>query len=205
MAEAKPLLNGPVPGQSLTAELGARPWQQPAKYTDVEDALEFYAEKITDPKLNDSLLDALETGTPVTSLAEVIVQASAMEGLHTVDVSIMLLPIIMELIAYIGDEAGIKYNMGVDIELDDDVISDDRIAMAMKRIKDKAPDDDEEDEPLEIPDEIMSEENNEEQPNGLMARSEPEADQVPMEPAEEQSEVPSEAGPETNSLMARRV
>ena len=42
MAETKPLLNGPVPGQSLTAELGARPWQQPAKYTNVEDALEFY-------------------------------------------------------------------------------------------------------------------------------------------------------------------
>jgi|TARA_R110000803_G_scaffold68516_2_gene130428 hypothetical protein len=205
MAEAKPFLNGPVPGQSLTAELGARPWQQPAKYTNVEDALEFYADKLTDPKLNDSLLDALETGMPVTSLAEVIVQASAMEGLHTVDVSIMLLPIIMELIAYVGDEAGVKYNMGVDIELDEDVISEDRIAMAMNRIKDKMPDDDEEDEPLEIPDEPMAEGDAGEQPNGLMARSEPESDQEKMEPAEEQSEAPSEAGPETNSLMARRA
>lgn len=193
----EPNLNGPVPGQSLTSELGARPWQQPAKFIDVEDALEFYANKITDPKLNDSLLDALETGMPVTTLAEVIVQSSAMEGLHTVDMSIMLLPIIMELIAYVGDEAGVKYNMGIDIEIDEDVISEDRIAMAMKRIKDKTPEDENKDEPLEIPEEIVEEK--EPQTNGLMARGvpEPETDQEEMEPVEKQ--------PETNSLMARRA
>jgi len=204
MAEAKPLLNGPVPGQSLTAELGARPWQQPAKYTDVEDALEFYAEKITDPKLNDSLLDSLEMGAPVTTLAEVLVQSGAMEGLHTIDMSIMLLPVIMELIAYTADEAGIKYDMGIEDEIDQDIIPEGKIALAMKEIENKMSKDSGEEEELIEPVDIR-EAKEETQSNGLMARSEPETDQEPMEPVEEQSEDPLEAVPETNSLMARRV
>ena len=51
MANFDKLLDAPIPGQSLTAEVGSRPWQQPAKYNTVEDALEFYANKITNPKI----------------------------------------------------------------------------------------------------------------------------------------------------------
>ena len=114
MDELTPLMDGPIPGQSLTTEIGSRPWQQPAKFSTVEDTLEHYATKITDPKINDSLLDALEMGTPVTSIAEIVVQSGAMEGIHTIDVSILVLPVIMELIAYVADEAEIDYNMGTE-------------------------------------------------------------------------------------------
>lgn len=202
MAEAEPLLNGPVPGQSLTAELGARPWQQPAKFTDVEDALEFYAKKILDTKINDSLLDSLEMGAPVTTLAEVLVQSGAMEGLHTIDVSIMLLPVIMELIAYTADEAGIKYDMGIEDKIDQDIIPEGKIALAMREIEEKMSKVDDKEEELIEPIDPREEEP---QSNGLMARSKPETSQEPIEPAEEQPEVLPEAGPETNSLMARRV
>ena len=37
-----PVFDAPVPGEAMTAELGARPWQQPAQYTTVEEALDFY-------------------------------------------------------------------------------------------------------------------------------------------------------------------
>ena len=30
----------PVPGMAMTHEVGARPWQQPAQYTSVEEALQ---------------------------------------------------------------------------------------------------------------------------------------------------------------------
>ena len=117
MDELTPLMDGPIPGQSLTAEIGARPWQQPAKFTTAEEALEHYATKITNPRINDSLFDALEMGTPVSSIAEIVVQNGAMEGMHTIDVSILILPIIMELVAYVADEAGIDYSMGLDLSL----------------------------------------------------------------------------------------
>ena len=94
MEELNTIMDAPIPGQSLTTEVGSRPWQQPAKYSTVEEALEHYAKTITDPAINEPLLDTLEMGTPVTSIAEIVVQSGAMEGLHTIDVSILMLPVI---------------------------------------------------------------------------------------------------------------
>ena len=139
MDELTPLMDGPIPGQSLTTEIGSRPWQQPAKFSTVEDTLEHYATKITDPKINDSLLDALEMGTSVASIAEIVVQSGAMEGIHTIDVSILVLPVIMELIAYVADEAEIDYNMGTEEPIEQDRIPEGKIAMVMQKLKDKKP------------------------------------------------------------------
>ena len=167
MAEDNNLFDAPIPGQSLTAELGARPWQQPPQYTTVEEAFEFYATKLTDPAINDSLLDALEMGTPVGPVAEILVQSGAMEGKHSIDVSILILPVLMELIAYVADEAGIEYDMGMDI--DQDVIPESKIALAVSRMKSKMPQGEAvvEEEPMVEP-EAIPEENP--QPSGLMAR-----------------------------------
>jgi hypothetical protein len=139
MDELTPLMDGPIPGQSLTTEIGARPWQQPAKFSTVEDTLEHYATKITDPKINDSLLDALEMGTPVASIAEIVVQSGAMEGIHTIDVSILVLPVIMELIAYVADEAEIDYSMDGSEKINQDIISPSQIALAVQKLKNKKP------------------------------------------------------------------
>jgi len=166
MEEANTIFDAPIAGQSLTAEIGARPWQQPAKYSSVEDALEHYATKITDPSINDSLLDAVEMGTPVSSIAEILVQGGAMEGLHTIDVSILLLPVVMELIAYVADEAEIEYNMGLESSIDQDIISESKIALAMNKMKKKMPEPKDK-EPMETP-EVQPEES--QQPTGLMAR-----------------------------------
>ena len=37
---------GPIPGQSMTAELNSRPWLNPPKYNTVEEAMEFYLETL---------------------------------------------------------------------------------------------------------------------------------------------------------------
>ena len=166
MEEANTLFDAPIPGSALTDEIGSRPWQQPAKYSNVEDALEHYADKITDPSINASLLDAIEMGTPITSIAEILVQGSAMEGLHTIDVSILLLPVIMELLAYVADEAEIEYNMGLQGSINQEVISESKIALAMNKLRKKMPVSKDK-EPMETP-EVQPEESP--QPTGLMAR-----------------------------------
>tara|TARA_R100000541_G_scaffold637_1_gene4059 strand:+ start:2020 stop:2526 length:507 start_codon:yes stop_codon:yes gene_type:complete len=165
---ANTLFDAPVPGQSLTAEFGARPWQQPAQYSTVEDAFEYYATKITDPKVNESLLDALEMGTPVSSISEILVQSGAMEGKHTIDVSILLLPVIMELIAYVADESEIEYNMGLTSSLEQDKISESKIALSVNKLKKKMPENNIEEPEPTIESEPMSEESIE--PSGLMSR-----------------------------------
>ena len=167
MIEDNKIFDAPIPGQSLTAEVGARPWQQPAQFPTVEGAFEFYVKKITDPQVNDSLLDALEMGTPVTSITEILVQSGAMEGKHTIDVSIQLLPVIMELIAYVAESSSIEYNMGIEKQIDQDKIPESKIELAAKRIKDKMPKETTEKIPMVEP-ETMPEESP--QTSGIMSR-----------------------------------
>jgi|TARA_R110001599_G_scaffold348133_1_gene575072 hypothetical protein len=110
----QPPLDAPIPGQSLTHELGARPWQQPAQYTTVEDALDYYIPRLESEEVTNQLLDVLEMGIPVTTVANTMQLGSVMEGKHSVDVGMLILPVLVELIMLIADSAKIEYTSGLE-------------------------------------------------------------------------------------------
>jgi hypothetical protein len=110
----QPSFDAPIPGQSLTHELGARPWQQPAQYTTVEDALDYYIPRLESEEVTDQLLDVLEMGIPVTTVANTMQLSSVMEGKHSVDVGMLILPVLVELIMLIADSAKIEYTSGLE-------------------------------------------------------------------------------------------
>ena len=53
MVEDEVSFNAPIPGQGLTAELGARPWQTPPQYTTVEDALDYYIPRLESEEVSE--------------------------------------------------------------------------------------------------------------------------------------------------------
>jgi len=55
-------------------------------------------------------------GVPVTTLANTLMLDGVMRGRHSVDVGILILPILMETIAYLGDMAEVEYVMGTEID-----------------------------------------------------------------------------------------
>ena len=107
-----PMIDAPIPGQSLTAELGNRPWQKPPQYNTVEEALEYYIPRLTDPDMLDDLFDVMETGIPLTTIANALQSAGVMEGKHTIDVGILVMPVLIETMAYLAEESDIEYTMG---------------------------------------------------------------------------------------------
>ena len=136
---ASELIDGPIPGMGLTHELGGRPWKKPPQYTTVEEALEYYMPKFTDPQIVDQVQDVMELGIPLVTIAEGIQSAAVMEGLHTIDVGMLVLPVLVEMLAYIGDDAGIDYTTGIEAPVDDDEISNTKIALAMKKLRERMP------------------------------------------------------------------
>lgn len=110
----QPKLDAPIPGHSLTKELGSRPWQQPAQYTTVEDALDYYIPRLESEEVTDQLLDVLEMGIPVTTVANTMQLGSVMEGKHSVDVGMLILPVLVELIMLIADSAKVEYTSGLE-------------------------------------------------------------------------------------------
>jgi len=111
-----PTFDAPIPGESLTHELGARPWQSPPQYATVEDALDFYIPRFANEEVVKQLLDVLNMGVPVTTLANTIQLGSVMEGRHSIDVGMLVLPVLMELIMFIAESEGVEYTSGLEQE-----------------------------------------------------------------------------------------
>ena len=161
----EPMIDAPIAGQSLTAELGNRPWQQPPQYTTVEEALQYYVPRLTNPEMIDDLFNVMETGIPLTTLANAIQSSGVMEGKHSLDVGILIMPVLMETMAYLAEESDIEYVAGTNKKIGSDKPSKAAIARAIAMVKK------EQGESLEEPEEEMQTEIELEEPSGgLMSR-----------------------------------
>lgn len=102
-------LMAPIPGMSLTREPGNSPWEQPPLYNTVEEALGFYLDKLNDEDRLDDLLFALEAGYPIDAMVDTMTSYSVMEGYHTIDVKMLLAPILHEYLITLAEASGIEY------------------------------------------------------------------------------------------------
>jgi len=123
----QPRFDAPRPGMAMTHELGARPWQQPARLVTTDEVVQDYLLRMQDDSFVKQLIGVLESGVPVTTLANTIQLAGVMEGRHSIDTGMLVIPVLMEMMMLIGDKAGIKYNTGMDrdekVESEDSVIA----------------------------------------------------------------------------------
>lgn len=162
-----------IPGQSLTAEPKNAPYENPPQFDKPEDALEFHLDRLTTEDKMEAILQALELEIDIVTLAEGILRGAVLDGRHSVDVSLLIAPIIHEFIKTTADKAGVEYDEGFPDESEDQAkvqyaINQKKAARILKDYKD----DGEVDEPLEddIEDAAMMEEETPEMPKGLMAR-----------------------------------
>ena len=162
-------IDSPIPGMGMTAPLGGRPWQQPPQLATVEDAIEYYMPKLSDSDFVPELLTVIELGVPLTTLANTMQLTSVMEGKHSIDVGILVIPVLVELMANLAEQNDIPYKTGLDPEKED-TISPARIALAKKKGKIDLGK-----KPKPVVEEVKEEEPEEQleqPPMGLMARRE---------------------------------
>lgn len=154
----------PIPGMGMTFEVGSRPWQTPPELTTVEQATDYYVERMNTDAFKGQLVDVMEMGVPLTTLANTIQLASVMEGVHSVDVGILMIPIIVELLITIADSQGAKYQTGMEGMENERATAPNRIISDIMRERNMK----EEEMSMEEPQEMAQEEQM--QPMGLMAR-----------------------------------
>jgi hypothetical protein len=114
----------------------------------------------------DQLVEVMESGIPLTTIANALQGGSVMEGKHTIDVGILMMPIIVEMLSYVGDEEEADYVVGIEPEQrDTDKFSSSAISKVLREMKDDlANEDGVEEMPMEPDEEV------EPAPAGLMAR-----------------------------------
>lgn len=104
----------PIPGQSLTDAPGSRPWERPPEITDPEEAIQMYLIKLSDPEVTQDLMDLLELDTDIRTLTEGILRGGVSSGVHSIDVSLIVAPVIHEYIKQSAEAAGVEYEEGLE-------------------------------------------------------------------------------------------
>jgi hypothetical protein len=197
----------PIPGQSLTVEPGSVPWERPPVHSDPLDALEMYMEKLSDETIVDDVMDMVDIGIPIRVVAGVMLSNGVMEGMHTVDTKILLLPILTAQIKSLADVIGLDYKLTMDDYADKDAAAKKKrmsllsakLAAKLDKVKGEK---DEGEIILEDTQQQLETGNVEEQPAEQMAPAPEAAPQEPQAEQPVQQEMPTEA-PAPMGLMAK--
>jgi hypothetical protein len=161
-----------IPGQSLTAEPKNAPYENPPELTTAEDSIMWHLNRLQDEDKFQALADTLELGLDVVTITEGLLRGAVMGGIHSIDISLIIAPVIHEYITATAEKLGIDFEEG----LPDDSEQRDAIEYQIneKKAKDmlaeldmEVEEDMDTEEPMqeELPMDMPKEE-----PRGLMAR-----------------------------------
>ena len=164
------LTERPIPGQSLRTESGSSPYERPPETTDAIDALDIHLDNLNDSETMESVANILESGVDLVSMTEAILRSAVLEGIHNVDISILIAPLLHEYINGEVDALGIEYDEGFENKEGEERVRNKAIGSKILRELDI-------EQKPEVPDEAPEMAEEEEQPmeeepkRGLMART----------------------------------
>jgi len=102
----------PIPGASLTTHKpGERRWERPPEIASVEEALKYYMERLSDEDIIDDFMVAIESGIPIVPIVETLYLSNVMNGIHTLDVGLLIAPALTEYFAAVARSYDIDYKM----------------------------------------------------------------------------------------------
>jgi hypothetical protein len=111
------MINGPIPGESLTGEPKNYAWERPPEITDPEEAILMHITRLQSEDRMNTVLDALEFGMiDLQTLVKGIMRSAVANGVHTIDVGLIAAPIVHEYIKQTADAVGIEYDDGINLE-----------------------------------------------------------------------------------------
>ena len=104
----------PIPGQSLTAESRSQAFERPPEITDPIEALDIHIENLSKEGAIEDVLYFLEFGVDLVTLVQGILRSAVMEGIHSIDISLIIAPVLHEHIKGFADVAKLDYDEGFD-------------------------------------------------------------------------------------------
>jgi hypothetical protein len=131
------MINGPIPGESLTKEPKNYAWERPPEVTDPEEAIMMHISRLQNEDRMNTVLDALEFGmVDLQTLVKGIMRSAVANGVHTIDVGLIAAPIVHEYIKQTADALDIEYDDGINIDKKREKDSQMRTAlMARKKLE----------------------------------------------------------------------
>ena len=103
--------SAPPAGYSLTSPPGKWAWEQPPQHVDVEEAFDEIKSKMMVPENRMTMVQLMDAGIPIETLARTITFTGFTQGKFTPDVAELLNPLVSIYMAIQADKAGITPRM----------------------------------------------------------------------------------------------
>lgn len=123
MAIAK--FDGPIPGQSWQHAPRTMPWDRPAQFTDVTQALVYMFKRLRQPAVTKQLLNLVDAGMPVDMLAQGLLTQGFMKGTFSATALVPMVGPLVVMLIRMAETAGLhpitsnQKNKNVDIDPSD--------------------------------------------------------------------------------------
>ena len=102
----------PMPGESLTRDPDDRlPFEQPPKFTDRNDALEYHFELFTEEDNYAGIMEALESGVSIMEVVQVFLMQGFRDGLYNPDMMLMLAEPLAYMVAALAERAEVEFTI----------------------------------------------------------------------------------------------
>ena len=115
--------NRPVPGQSLTSTPKGAPYERPPEINDPVKALDYHLDILDNPKAVEQAMFMLEMGIDLSTLVEGITRNAVIEGIHSIDISLIIAPVIHEYLKGYADSLDVNYDEGFEDKEENEIIS----------------------------------------------------------------------------------
>ena len=112
------ITNRPIPGQSLTTTPKNAQYEQPPLIVDPEEALQLHLKRLSKPRSMEDILEFIDTGVDVRTIVEGILRGAVLNGIHSIDVSLIIAPVIHEFVRGLPLAAGIDFEDGFEDQQD---------------------------------------------------------------------------------------
>jgi hypothetical protein len=104
----------PVPGQSLTTPPRNAPYEKPPQTVDPKEALQIHISNLNSKESMEDIAYFAEMGLDVKSQTEALLRSAVAEGIHSIDVSLTIAPLLHQFIVGRLEAMGLEYDEGID-------------------------------------------------------------------------------------------
>jgi hypothetical protein len=100
--------DSPIPGESLTADPNtSRAWEQPPKFTNIDEALQELFIKLTDEEVYPDLMDNIREGMPLDMITQAVLFQAFASGAITTDLMITMIEPTLYILIGLAEHNGI--------------------------------------------------------------------------------------------------
>lgn len=113
-----PTPQGPIAGENYTSDWRNYPWHRPPDISNVDEAIEFVANHISESDEGYQYMSYLNVGVSVAGVTDMILTLGIADGKWSIDFAILIAGPVARLVTIMAKSYDIEYTMGIDTTAD---------------------------------------------------------------------------------------